>query len=1037
MSLEKFSDLFKDYYNHYKKYSELYGEDTVILHQTGHFYEVYDYPEDSGFLCSDIYKVSNILNLNVTRRDKNKELSEKNWLMSGVPLMKLEKYSEILLENNYHVIIVSQTSAPPNPEREVTAILSPGTNINCSDNNKIENNLMSIFIEKSTHSGKDIFSAGLSMIDVTTGKNKITDVIHSYEDENYTDNEIKRLLNYYNPVELLIHTKDFSESKENLINKYDINCSIYVNFYSDNKEFLKKNYQNELLKKVFNNNSCNSIIEELNLERREEVLISYIYLLNYIHQHKPELIKSLEHPEEINNTKYLVLTADSVRQLNIFNNYSFYSGRNKDLFSLLNKTVTPLGKRLYKNRLLYPCLNVHEINNRYDIVDLLIKDSNYEKIRTQFSRINDFEKSLRKMSINLLTTPHFYSDYLCYEYVINNINFVRDYPELLEKYDSYIESFDKFNEYNTYISNTFEFNNFSSYLGNSDIQKSLFKPGIYEDLDECTKQIQEKLDCYSHIIKKLSQIIDPKNNNLVKLDFSDKLSWFLHLTKNRSNQITKYLANKKISVKDNYDETIVKLTNENLSFKTKDNSNVIIQNKFLNDLSNDLVQLNRKITDLNKKYWDIKINEIYSCYNKTLTNINKFIADLDCHSSNAFTAIKNQYFKPCIEVDDNDKSYVDIIGLRHPIAEQINKEKEFIKNDIHLGCDNKNQSGILLYGLNSSGKSTTSKAIALSLVMAQSGCYVPASKFVYNPYSQIFTRILNNDKLWSGLSSFGVECKEISHITLNANKNSFVIGDEIFSSTESDSAISLVNAVIHKLHKLNCSYIFATHFHELIELPDIKELIKKDLKIYHLQVRVENNVLLFDRILKDGNGPTDYGILVAQTLGLPNDVISMANKTKLFLKKSETLITDKKSQYNSNLFMNKCKMPGCYKDAQETHHIKEQKDADKNGNIGSINKNDLHNLCPLCKEHHAEITYGKLNIKGYLDTSDGLKLDYEYLEEKKSKKKFDEKQISIIKEYYENNKTFLKKKDIIIKLLQEREIDVSVTLFNKIIKNTY
>ena len=1036
MSLENFSDLFTDYYNHYIKFSKLYGEDTVILHQTGHFYEVYDYPKDDGFLCSDIYKIANILNLNVTRRDKNKAISVKNWLMSGVPLMKLEKYSEILLKNNYHVIIVSQTSAPPSPEREVTAILSPGTSLDSNDNN-LENNLMSIFIEKSTHLGKDIYSAGISMIDVSTGKNKITEVIHSYEDENYTDNEIKRLLNYYNPVELLIHTKDFSESKESFINKYDINCNLYVNFFSEKKSFLQKNYQNELLNKVFKINSGNSV-EALNLERREEVLISYIYLLNYIYEHKNSLIDSLERPEEINNNKYLVLTADSVRQLNILNNYSFYSGRNKDLFSLLNKTVTPLGKRLYKNRLLYPCLNIQEINNRYDIVDLLIKDKNYEKVRTHFCRINDFEKSLRKMSINLLSTTNFYSDYLCYEYVLNNINFIKSNEELLDKYQSFNESFTAFNGYYAFITNTFEFNNFSCYLTNNDIQKSLFKPGIYDDLDDITNQIKEKLNTYSCIIKKLSTIIDPKNDNLLKLDFSDKLCWFLQLTKHRSKHITKYLNNKKITIKDSSGETICKFTSDNLTFKHKDNSNCIIDNKFINDLSSDLIKLNKKITDLNKKYWDIKVDEIYETYNTTLKHINKFIADLDCHASNAFTAIKNQYFKPDIVNNESNKSYVDIEGLRHPIAEQINKEKEFIKNDIHLGCENKNQSGILLYGLNSSGKSTTSKAIALSLVMAQSGCYVPASKFVYNPYSQIFTRILNNDKLWSGLSSFAVECKEISHILLNANKNSFVIGDEIFSSTESDSAISLVNAVIHNLHDLDCSFIFATHFHELIDLPDIKELILKGIKIYHLQVRVENNILLFDRILKEGNGPTDYGILVAETLGLPNDVIALANKTKLFLKNSEDLVKSKKSQYNSNLLMNKCKMPGCNKDAEETHHIKEQKDADENGNIGSIHKNDLHNLCPLCKEHHAEITYGKLNIKGYLDTSEGLKLDYEYLEEKKkSKKKFDEKDISIIKEYYEKGKPLLTKKDIINKLLKERKINISITLFNKIIKDIY
>ena len=277
MSLEKFSDLFKDYYKHYKKYSKLYGDDVVILHQTGHFFEIYDYPIDDGFLCSDIYKISNILNLNVTRRDKSKEITEKNWLMSGVPLMKVEKYSEILLQHNYHVIIVSQTSSPPNPERDVTSVLSPGTYINDFNNNNVENNLMSIFIEKSKHLGRDIYSAGISIINVSTGKNKITDVIHSYEDENYTDNEIRRLLNYYNPVELLIHMKDFTLSKEVIINKYDINCNLYINFFSENKLFLQKNYQNELLEKVFKVNSMNSGIEALNLELREEVLISYIF----------------------------------------------------------------------------------------------------------------------------------------------------------------------------------------------------------------------------------------------------------------------------------------------------------------------------------------------------------------------------------------------------------------------------------------------------------------------------------------------------------------------------------------------------------------------------------------------------------------------------------------------------------------------------------------------------------------------------------------------------------------------------------------
>ena len=135
--------------------------------------------------------------------------------------------------------------------------------------------------------------------------------------------------------------------------------------------------------------------------------------------------------------------------------------------------------------------------------------------------------------------------------------------------------------------------------------------------------------------------------------------------------------------------------------------------------------------------------------------------------------------------------------------------------------------------------------------------------------------------------------------------------------------------------------------------------------------------------------------------------------------------------------MGKCSMPGCNKNSDETHHIKEQKDADENGNIGSIHKNNLSNLCPLCKNHHAEITHGKLFIKGYLDTSEGLKLDYEYLNEKKSKNKFDDKQILIIKEYYNSNKGVLKKEDIRKKLLSERKINIGSTTFDKIIKEIY
>ena len=380
--LNQFSSLFVDYYKAYDKYKKLYGENIIVLHQTGHFYEIYDYYYNNNFLCSDIYKVSNIVNLSVTRRDKNKELSPKNWLMSGVPLVKLDKYCDIFLQNNYHVIVISQISAPPNPEREVTHILSPGTTLSEFNHTNVENNLMSIFIEKNTFNHTIHYSAGISIMNVSTGKNKITNIIQNLEDDQYTDNEIRRIISYYNPVEILVHTKDFIIKKEEFINKYDINHdSIYINSFSNENDFKQISYQNDLLQKVFQFQSINTPIEELNLEMKTEVLLSYIYLLNFVYQHKSNLIENIEKPEELNDENYLVLSADSVRQLNVFNNYSFYTGRNKDLFSLLNKTVTSIGKRTYKNRLLYPLLNQDKINERYEILDIVLQDNLYELLR--------------------------------------------------------------------------------------------------------------------------------------------------------------------------------------------------------------------------------------------------------------------------------------------------------------------------------------------------------------------------------------------------------------------------------------------------------------------------------------------------------------------------------------------------------------------------------------------------------------------------------------------------------------------------------
>ena len=161
--------------------------------------------------------------------------------------------------------------------------------------------------------------------------------------------------------------------------------------------------------------------------------------------------------------------------------------------------------------------------------------------------------------------------------------------------------------------------------------------------------------------------------------------------------------------------------------------------------------------------------------------------------------------------------------LRHCLIEQLNTKELYVTNDLELGRD---MNGLLLYGTNAVGKTSFIKAMGIALIMAQAGLYVPCSKFLYKPYNYIFTRILGNDNIFKGLSTFAVEMSELRTILMQANKNSLILGDELCSGTESTSALSIFAAGLERLHAIEASFIFATHFHEIAKYKEIAVLNK-------------------------------------------------------------------------------------------------------------------------------------------------------------------------------------------------------------------
>jgi DNA mismatch repair protein MutS len=271
------------------------------------------------------------------------------------------------------------------------------------------------------------------------------------------------------------------------------------------------------------------------------------------------------------------------------------------------------------------------------------------------------------------------------------------------------------------------------------------------------------------------------------------------------------------------------------------------------------------------------------------------------------------------------------------------------------------------------------KSIGLSVVLAQAGFFVPAVELRFGLYDKLFTRIVSQDNLYKGLSTFAVEMMELKNIFNRANERSLVLGDEISQGTETESALAIVSSAILKLISLKSTFIFATHLHQLGNIPQLKDL--KHLIFLHLGIKYDetNDTLIYNRVLQLGQGDSLYGLEFAKSLHMDKEFLQMAQTIRENLDNSASevkkLRKQKSSKYNKALFLSKCAL--CDEAVEDVHHIAEQQEANDDGHIDHFHKNHKYNLIPLCKKHHKMVHEGKINISGFVMTSEGLKLHYE------------------------------------------------------------
>tara|TARA_Y100000748_G_scaffold288105_1_gene272765 strand:- start:225 stop:1370 length:1146 start_codon:yes stop_codon:yes gene_type:complete len=348
------------------------------------------------------------------------------------------------------------------------------------------------------------------------------------------------------------------------------------------------------------------------------------------------------------------------------------------------------------------------------------------------------------------------------------------------------------------------------------------------------------------------------------------------------------------------------------------------------------------------RFWAESLRDL-ATQTEDILRVADFVAQLDVLQCRSYVATRYNYCRPTVVAKAS--AFFNASGLRHPLIEHLSQKELYVTNDLALG---EAERGLLLYGTNAVGKTSLVRAVGLAIVMAQAGLHVPCTTLEFAPYASIYTRILGNDNIFKGLSTFAVEMAELRSILAGAAKDTLVLGDELCSGTESGSAVGIFAAGVEALHQRECTFMFATHLHEVTRFSEIESL--DSLAVKHLQVRYDaaKDVLVYDRRLKDGPGQARYGLEVCKSLGLPEAFLERAHslRVKYGGEVPETVLTEKGSHFNATKLRGACEV--CQKrPASQVHHLQHQAAADMDsGYIGSFHKNHKANLMAVCDGCH-------------------------------------------------------------------------------------
>ena len=966
-------NIYGEYFKLTRENQEKYGKNTIVLMQVGSFLEIYGVKTVNGDITDSlICEFADLCQFNIA--EKKNAFGEKGKLvMAGFMVYLLDKYLPKMLDNGYTVAVYLQEKAKDGKSfvRVLNKVYSPGTFVSCDTDSspQITNNIMCIWIYLSkpvSTKTRDTMVCGISVINIFTGQSYIFEYQCPFLLTNTSFDELERAVSVFQPSEVLL-LSPFEPKDVKKVLQYSGIYSPSIHCYhtvdtTDSKiiNCASQKYIKQILT-TFYGEDVYDVCDEF----RNNIMAtqSYCFLLNFIREHNPDLVKKIAIPRFNNTSDRLVLANHTLMQLNIIDDGTKQKmGQCSSVLSFINKCCTAIGKRMLHYQVTNPTSNEVWLTREYSTIAIMLEPENYahmENLRSFLSQMRDIQKMCRQILLkkiypssiahlhttlcNVLKVQGIFdnnatiSAYLCDDVSVSGS------PSYIKNVSQNIQNF---------LETTFVMDVCKKTQSMASFDENFIQKGVSPLLDSTVLEYETCIRVFHKVKDILNDLIRKKENapdtEFVRIHETEKSGNSLQITAKRS-QILKSILESEPGAHSDIETFRLEWKEFKFSKTSASSINMEIVHPTLNTICHKILHFKDKINQIISETYLQCLGELETKWFVDLENLANYVGKADVLQCKVNLSKKYNYC--CPEIDETcEKSFVSAFDLRHCLIEHIQQNELYVTNDISLGKTG--EAGILLYGTNAVGKTSLIRALGISVIMAQAGMYVPCSRFVYKPYTAIYSRILGNDNIFKGLSTFAVEMSELRVILKMSDQNSLILGDELCSGTESESALSIFVAGLIKMCEKQASFIFATHFHEIADYSEIQD--RPEILMKHLAVSYDrdSDCLIYDRKLKSGSGPRTYGLEVCKSLYMDEDFLELAYAIRnKYHPETRGELSNKPTTYNAKKIRGLCEI--CKnKLGEEIHHLSPQKDADDKGFIGSFHKNHLGNLVSICEECH-------------------------------------------------------------------------------------